>query len=70
MAVLTDGRQTYVPPARIPIFKPVVAARIAAALGAFHEAEPIYVELGHTGYPGYASLQHRHGVDRVPDGGP
>ena len=53
MAVLTDGRQTYVPPARIPIFKPVVAARIAVALGAFHEAEPIYVELGHTGYPGY-----------------
>ncbi|HET7084787.1 MAG TPA: hypothetical protein VFI23_08460 [Rhizomicrobium sp.] len=54
MAVLTDGKQTYVPGPRIPIFKRVVEARIATALGAYREAMPVFVELTRTGYPGYS----------------
>ena len=51
---LTNGRQTYIAPQRIPIFKRVVEARLAVAVGHFREAQPIYVELSRTGYPGYS----------------
>ena len=50
---LTNGRQTYIAPQRIPIFKRVVEARLALAVGHYREAQPIYVELSRIGYPGY-----------------
>ena len=53
--VLLDGRQTYTPVARIPNFKRVIYAKLASDLGAWHEAEPIWLELSHTGYPGYTA---------------
>ena len=53
LAHLTNGRQTYIPPERMAIFTRLVKARLAYDLGAFQESEPVYVELLHTGYPGY-----------------
>lgn len=56
---LTNGRQTYVAPQRIPIFKRVVEAKLAANMGHFREAQPIYVELSRAGYPGYSPINIR-----------
>jgi tetratricopeptide (TPR) repeat protein len=50
---LNDGRQTYVPHERMAVFRRAVESRIAASLGAFHDAEPVLIEMTHTGYPGY-----------------
>ena len=52
LAALTDGKQTYVLPARVPTFKRVVEAKIAVRLGAHRDAIPIWLELRRTGWPG------------------
>jgi tetratricopeptide (TPR) repeat protein len=50
---LLNGRQTYVPSSRIPIFKRMVEAEIAADLGGYHEAAEIWADVKRTGYPGF-----------------
>jgi tetratricopeptide (TPR) repeat protein len=53
---LLDGKQTYVPAARIPTFERMAQARIGAMLGAYHEAAQTWSEVKDTGYPGYNTL--------------
>jgi tetratricopeptide (TPR) repeat protein len=53
LAHLLDGKQTYVPAERIPTFKRMVQAKIAQAVGGYHEATETWTEVKRTGYPGF-----------------
>jgi hypothetical protein len=51
---LTNGKQTYIPASRLPIFERIVQARLDADLGAYHQAAETFSDVGRIGFPGFS----------------